>query len=337
MRVHTPVEDAAASVPAAPAARPALRPLLDIDWDTTLIAAMSFALHFGAVGALWSDWMDEVISDEGAIARTVEALGPLPIPPATETPADAAEHAATTTVPTTTAPKPNGRTSAGDGAGSGRGSGAGRLADARADAISAELRRLGLEVTGVLNGSGPATDGVLRGGDAPMRLLEGLASSDAGAARGSALAFGSSGGPVRPGHRPGLDGIGNKDALAPVGIGSAAAPRGPSGGRTTVGQPIGDPACNVSDAASVVAALRGRLRACYVRGLSDEDPTMRGSVRLTARIGPAGEVLSVRPSGGSGLSSAVVACAASRVASSTFAPPSCGGATLVIPVIFDTQ
>jgi hypothetical protein len=64
---------------------------------------------------------------------------------------------------------------------------------------------------------------------------------------------------------------------------------------------------------------------------------MKGSVRVTARIGPNGEVLSASASGGGGLSGSVVSCVQARVASAQFAPPEGGGATVVIPVTFVSQ
>src|SRR3954453_18560575 len=41
----------------------------DIDWTTTIIAAFSFLFHFGAVGSIYSDWMDPVIDDEVDVAQ----------------------------------------------------------------------------------------------------------------------------------------------------------------------------------------------------------------------------------------------------------------------------
>ncbi|MGH7268924.1 MAG: AgmX/PglI C-terminal domain-containing protein, partial [Polyangiaceae bacterium] len=35
-----------------------------IDWSLTIIAAFSFLLHFGLVGAMYSDWMDQVVNDD---------------------------------------------------------------------------------------------------------------------------------------------------------------------------------------------------------------------------------------------------------------------------------
>ncbi len=40
----------------------------DIDWTTTIIAAFSFLFHFGAVGSIYSDWMDPVVDDEVSVS-----------------------------------------------------------------------------------------------------------------------------------------------------------------------------------------------------------------------------------------------------------------------------
>lgn len=87
----------------------------------------------------------------------------------------------------------------------------------------------------------------------------------------------------------------------------------------------------VSNASSVVAGMAAGFRRCYNRGLL-ENPNMKGSLRITTKIGPNGEVLSATPSTGSGLSQSVVSCLSARVASATFAKPNGGGATLIIPV-----
>jgi biopolymer transport protein ExbD len=93
---------------------------------------------------------------------------------------------------------------------------------------------------------------------------------------------------------------------------------------------------SIANASAVVAGMAAGFRRCYTKGLQ-EDPKLRGSVRLTAKIGRDGEVLSVSPAGGSGLSGTVISCVSSRVSSAQFAPPDGGGATVVIPVTFTPQ
>lgn len=84
--------------------------------------------------------------------------------------------------------------------------------------------------------------------------------------------------------------------------------------------------------ANVVAGMAAAFRRCYNQGLV-EDRDMKGSIRVTAKIGPRGEVLSVTSSS-HGLSAGVVACVEARVAAAVFGPPEGGGAIVVIPVTF---
>jgi hypothetical protein len=88
----------------------------------------------------------------------------------------------------------------------------------------------------------------------------------------------------------------------------------------------------VPNARDVVAGMAAGFRRCYNVGLR-ENPSMRGSVRVTARLDAAGRVLATEPSG-SGLSESVVACVVARVQAAQFAPPTGGAATIVIPVTF---
>ena len=92
---------------------------------------------------------------------------------------------------------------------------------------------------------------------------------------------------------------------------------------------------NIANASAVVAGMTAGFRRCYNKGLQ-EDHDMKGAVRITAKIGPNGEVLGVSPSG-SGLSGTVISCVAARVSSAQFAPPDGGSATIVIPVTFVRQ
>lgn len=91
----------------------------------------------------------------------------------------------------------------------------------------------------------------------------------------------------------------------------------------------------VSNASSVVAGMAAGFRRCYRRGLA-EDPTMKGSLKLTLAVGPDGEVLggSVSPSGT--LGNTVSACVQARGSSAHFSPPEGGRAVIVVPVSFSS-
>lgn len=320
---------------------------VEIDWTTTIIAAFSFLFHFGLVGSIYSDWMDPVVDDGINIAQLIEAVKQLPPPPPVEQQKETVDAQATATsavaekeVPKATAAQTGGSGTSKGGGGQ-AGTGSGRVSDSRASQISNELAQLDVAMIGALNSGGQSTDRVLGSSDVPLGLLDQAAASGAGAGKGSIGGLnmgGGSGGAFRPGESGGggLATIGNtgKGEGTAAGAGSAKAVKGPVGNASVGGAAVSGG--SVANASAVVAGMAAGFRRCYNRGLA-EDPTMKGSIRITAKIGPNGEVLSASPSGGGGLSGTVVSCVAARVASSQFAPPEGGGATIVIPVSFFPQ
>lgn len=86
----------------------------------------------------------------------------------------------------------------------------------------------------------------------------------------------------------------------------------------------------------IIAKLGPDFRRCYNSGL-ESNPNMKGTVRVTARLGPDGKVVAANSSGGDGLSKDVIFCVLRRVRSAQFNPPGGGGATIVIPVNFVSQ
>lgn len=115
---------------------------------------------------------------------------------------------------------------------------------------------------------------------------------------------------------------------------SADVPRAPIVGPVgSVG--VGGPSItggSIPNAVEVVAGMAAGFRRCYKRGL-EEDPDMKGTIRVTATIGPKGEVTSSKPSQGGTVSATVMACVATVVAGRSFSPPQ-GSPTIVIPVSF---
>ena len=92
----------------------------DIDWTMTIIAAFSFLFHFGAVGAIYSDWMDPVVDDEVNVARLLDSVKQLPPPPPVETPTETTTTATATAAAAAEAPKAAAR-GGGEGAGKAKG------------------------------------------------------------------------------------------------------------------------------------------------------------------------------------------------------------------------
>jgi hypothetical protein len=90
----------------------------------------------------------------------------------------------------------------------------------------------------------------------------------------------------------------------------------------------------VPDEAAVVAAMVPAFRQCYERALKDS-PTIRGAVRVTARVDATGRVSAANPTVVEGLPSALVSCVVARVSAARFAPPPGASSIVVIPVAFD--
>ena len=313
----------------------------DLDWKTTFIAAFSFLFHFGAIGAMYSDWGDPVLDDEARVAQVVEIIKEIAVPPPVEQRApessDAKADKTADTAPAKTSRAGSRTASAGPSRGVGMGS-PGRMAESRAHAIASELRAMNDVMIAAIGARADGATGVVlaAGNDAPLAMLDKVAAGAEGARPGGVpgLDLRGGGGTVKPGQgaRAGLPGDVRADERSGE-VGKQAAVKKPVG-RATVEPPrIGGG--QVPDAGKVVASMRGLLRACYKRAL-DEDPTMRGSVRVTAQIAPNGDVSSVRAAA-SGLSSSMVSCVKRVVRGAQFGPPVGGGATVDIPMSFIPQ
>ncbi len=61
-----------------------LRGASAIDWNTTIIAAVSFLFHFLLLGSIYSDWLDPIVDDELSVAGVIDSLKSLPPPPPVE-------------------------------------------------------------------------------------------------------------------------------------------------------------------------------------------------------------------------------------------------------------
>lgn len=140
----------------------------------------------------------------------------------------------------------------------------------------------------------------------------------------------------KPIHRPGVvEGHSLPVSQDPGGINAGGAAS--TGPRSSVS--MGGPSVSggtIDNAGPVIAGMAAGFRRCYSKGLAD-DPKMKGTVRITAEIGPNGEVKGVTTSGGQGLSGTVINCLAGRVSAAQFDKPSTGSATVVIPASFRSE
>jgi hypothetical protein len=315
----------------------------DADWRTTIIAAFSFLFHFGAVGSIYSDWGDEVVDDGVRIASMLPILRePAPALPRVEDPKDEAkngEPSKSAEAATRAAPSKGGSNGGAARGGAGtRGGGGERPGDVRAREIARQLDEMDGAMTLAIGGAGNKSIGrVLETGETPLSLLESIAADARGSRAGGppGLNLGSVASIVKPGSRS--SGLPTGDPGPSVNLsdtGKQAAPKKPIAS-TTVAPPelTGG---RVPNAGGTIASLKGMLKACYKRAL-DEDPTMRGTVRVTATLAPNGDVRSVQAAN-NGLSSGMVGCVTGVVRGAQFeAPEGGGGAVLVIPMTFIPQ
>jgi hypothetical protein len=298
-----------------------------IDWNLTIIAAFSFLLHFGLIGAMYSDWMDPLINDDltaGGLIDMMKSIPPAPV----EAPVEVSTAAATTSTAAATAAAPSGGQKAGGGP-------KGSVSDRQAAALAAQAEAIQMQMLAAFGGAS-AVQGALNRGDIPPVDLSGAAASGAGvsASTGNGLNLGSGGGVVRPGGAGGgLAGIGVTKGEGTGSAGTATVVRGPIGdaqvGATTA-------TVAVSNAERVVAGLRPGFRACYNQGLQS-DPGMSGKVLVSAKISPNGEVASADAAQNTGLSAGVVTCILRKVRNAQFDAPGPNGSVLQIPVTFIQQ
>jgi hypothetical protein len=305
-----------------------LRGTSSIDWSTTMIAAFSFLLHFLALGAIYSDWLDPVVDDDVNVAGLVDTVKALPPPPI--------EEATVSDEPAETGDKSEEPKKA--SAAKGPAGKTGSMSAAQQAALSKELDSLEFQTLAALSGQGPATAGVLNSGEVPTSALDAAAASGAGVSSGGIgdLRLGGGGGTIRPGMGGGgLAAIGSTGKSEGTGgTGEAKKVAGPKGSASVGGAAVSGG--TVSNAARVVAGMRAGFRACYNRGLA-ENPDAQGSIRLSIRVGPGGEVSGVSASPSGNLPGSVVSCVQARASAAQFAPPEGGSAVIVVPVTFVKQ
>lgn len=307
-----------------------LRGASAIDWNTTIIAAVSFLFHFLLLGSIYSDWLDPIVDDEASVSGVIDSLKSLPPPPPVEDkPEEKPDESAKAEKTPEKAPAPAAAAAAGPKAP------AGAMSEKQAAALHNELDQLEMQTLGALASSGPATAGVLKGSEVATSALDQAAASSAGVGAGTGdLKLGSGGGAIRPGMGGTLAGIGSSGRTTGTeGAGTVAKVAGPKGNANVGGANVSGG--TVGNASRVVAGMRAGFRSCYQRGLA-ENPDAAGSITLTIRVGPGGEVQGVGGSSGS-LPASVVACVKARAQAAQFDAPEGGSAVISVPVTFVKQ
>jgi hypothetical protein len=297
-----------------------------IDWSLTIIAAFSFLLHFGLVGAMYSDWMDPVVNDDitAGLLDMVQKTMPPPIETAEETPTASATASDTAPTPTQ-APKANSPSKA-----------SGAAPDAKVVAgLMNEADQARIAILAALNG-GTNIKGAMNDDNGAPVDLNSLANRSGGISNSNSLVSGvGGGGPIQPGRAGGgLQGLHGGE----TGGGSNNA--GPE--RKIV--PVGDVQYGGSQMSVPVSNAEATIRReifpgakrCYQKGL-ESDPTQAGKLVILIKVAPSGEVDSVSVSSNSGLSAQVASCITAVARRPKFDPPGANGSTLSVPFNFVKQ
>jgi hypothetical protein len=309
----------------APPIRPKLplsvttRPLDQIDWRLTILVVLSFLMHFGFVGSLYSDWTDPVLDESLALNGLVDMrhdVAPVPTEDPVPTPPAAAAPTATSTSRSTPASRAGRRQG-----------GATHASDPTAGLVeAAERMRLGLIATTA--DDSPLADALKRSNIPPVDLehADGSVSAD------HDLTLHASS-PIDPGaRRTDIGDLVNRrgDAKDHVVINDTPGPR-----FTVDATPAPGPA-PISNAERTIASLRPGFRRCYELGLA-KDASLMGDVTVRAKIRATGEVDGVSIVAQHGLSPSVVQCIAHKVELAQFDKQTGSGATLDVPVKFVRQ
>jgi len=308
-----------------------LRNASAIDWNTTIIAAASFLIHFLVLGSLSSDWLDPIVDDEQNVAGVIDSLKSLPPPPPVEDKPETLDKSAT---PAKVAEKVPAKPDA--AANTKPQTPPGRLNEKQTAALQNQLDRLEMRTLGALeSSSGPATSDVFRGTEVAIDRLDQAAASSAGIGAGTAgLNLSPGGGAIQPGIVGDLRTIGSSNLTTDTGgAATKATVAGPKGNATVGGANVSGG--TVGNASRVVALMRAGFRACYQRGLA-ENPDAAGNILLTIHVGAGGEVTGVSGSSGT-LPPTVVGCVKSRAQAATFDAPEGGSAVISVPVTFVKQ
>ena len=314
------------------------------DWTLTFIVAVSFLVHFGLVGTMYSDWNDPIVGDQYDVRGLVDLMAKIPAPPPVDVP-DQPSDLATPTKPATPASASSATASApptSDNTTSRPGTARERepsqrtpaetsISNEHAASLAASADTMKMNILIGLQG-GPAVAVALERSNVPPVDLGAAAERNVGVTRGNSDLKTNGGGPIAASKTRGLSALGvTKSDGAGTKAGQESATAGPTG-VANIG--ISTASAAIPNADSVVAGLRGRFRSCYQTGLL-ADSTMTGKVVISARVAPNGEVSSADIASISGLSPTVGQCIAGVVKRATFGAPSGGGSsTMQIPVTF---
>ena len=246
-----------------------------IDWNLTIIAAFSFLLHFGLVGAMYSDWMDPVVNDDitAGLLDMVQKTVPPPVE-TTEAPTSSASSTDTAPAPTQAPKQAAGKSGAPD--------------QKVVAGLLQEADQARIAILAALNG-GPNINGAMKDDNGAPVDLNSLANRSGGISNttGGLNLPGGAGGPIRPGAGSGLQGLhGGETGGASTGAGTIVKVI-PVGDVQYTGSAMSVPVANAE--AVIRSQIHPGAKKCYQRGL-ESDPTQAGKIVILIKVAPSGEV-----------------------------------------------
>jgi len=318
------------AVPAIVATRPLLPPSVkqslgaQIDWNLTVIVALSFLAHFGLVGGMYSDWADPTV-DADFTARFAFVAPPL-TPPPVETqdePGPSASAATSSDAPATHAPRPVVHPAPAS------------PQPTDVNALIHEWEALRVSTIGSMT-VGPNARRMLRQDDesAPVDLNDLYKRSTGVDDRPMSLGLPHASDPIVVG-RPGDDLTRLRTTESPVAsTAGTARPVVPF----TMREDPPQMSAAISNAESVIRKqLQPRARQCYQHAVTADESLADGSIFVAIHVGPSGEVSSAGIASRTGLSPQVAGCIQGAASRLVFDPPGPGGATIGVPFHFVKQ
>ncbi len=282
-----------------------------IDWTLTVIVAFSFLVHFGVIGAMFSDWADPVVASEDNVVSVIDMTQKLPQTAVVEDHETPTSHESSTTHESapTNARHEHAMSS-----------------EAKAAALATEADAMQMSLLAAL-GAPTAVENALKRSDVPIGDLSKVGAVDS---TGRELHV-APGQPTLPGSIA-LRQLG--DARVHEGTTHERNIDGPKFDMNIIGDPVTPIPPNLEGA---IARLRPSFRSCYVRKGLDVDPTMEGKLVIDIHIAPNGDVGAVTKVDGTGLSSAVEQCIIDRAHNASFDAPGGTGTHARVPIIFRQQ
>jgi hypothetical protein len=297
-----------------------------IDWSLTVLVALSFLLHFGLVGGMYSDWMDPAV-DSDVTAQLVVLPSPPgpPLPTETQDEATATAQASANEAPSPRAPRPGPHSTPAP---------APAPAANSPDALLHEWEQLGVVAIGVME-RGPNLRRALQPGEDAPPIDLGVLDRRVGVNdHPFALDLPRAGDPIHPGQSEDLQrSLRHGDTSAVASTAGTVRPVVPF----TLEQEPPRTSRRIPNVESVVRSqLQPRARQCFQRAVTADPSLPDGNILVTMRVEPSGEVASVGITR-TGLSAQVVSCIAGAAQRLVFDSCEAGGATVTVPMHFVKQ